>query len=117
MANEIRNVINSTERDSLFQTLRKQFKRDIRIEYILAQKGENPVIDELKFGGVKPNSVGRLPIYFEFEGKLIDQPEEMWDVRGLVASDYQNELEAQWVSQLKDKYKVKINKKVLKKVK
>lgn len=117
MANEIRNVINSTERDSLFQTLRKQFKRDIRIEYILAKKGENPVIDELKFGGVKPNSVGRLPIYFEFEGKLIDQPEEMWDVRGLVASDYQNELEAQWVSQLKDKYKVKINKKVLKKVK
>ena len=117
LANEIRNVINSTERDSLFQTLRKQFKRDIRIERILAKKGENPVVDELKFNGKKPNSVGRLPIYFEFEGRLIDQPEEMSDVRGQVASDYQNELEAQWVAQLKGKYKVKNNKKVLKKVK
>ena len=54
--------------------------------------------------------------YFEFEGKIIDQPEEAGDVRGQVTADYQNELEKEWVAQLKEKYKVKINKKVLKKI-
>ena len=68
--------------------------------------------------GVDSTSVdGRLPISFEFESKIIDQPEEMADVRGQVTADYQSELEKQWVANLKDKYKVKIHKKVLKKVK
>ncbi len=39
------------------------------------------------------------------------------DVRGKVISDYQNYLEKQWISDLHKKYKIEINKKVLKKLK
>ena len=38
------------------------------------------------------------------------------ECRGLVTSDYQVELEQKWVQSLKDKYPVKINEKVLDKV-
>lgn len=117
LANEIKNMIKVTGRDSLFQTLRKHFKRDIRIERMLVKKGENAAVDELRFGGKDAALKGKLPVFFEFEGKMIDQPEEASDVKGQVTADYQAELEKQWVAQLREKYKVKVNKKVLKKVK
>ena len=115
--NEIKKMIQVTGRDSLFQTLRKNFKRDIRIEHLLVKKGENAVVDRLKFGGEETTPGGKLPVFFEFEGRIIEQPEEVADVRGQVTADYQAELEKQWVAMLKDRYKVKINKKVLRKVK
>jgi peptidyl-prolyl cis-trans isomerase SurA len=39
------------------------------------------------------------------------------EVRGRVMSEYQSELEATWVQNLRDKYNIKINKKTLKKIK
>ena len=51
------------------------------------------------------------------EGGIIDQPQEMADVRGAVTSDYQDVLEQRWKEELAKKYPAKINKKVLKKVK
>ena len=41
----------------------------------------------------------------------------MTDVRSLVTGDYQNQLERDWVERLKSKYPVKVNEKVLKKIK
>ncbi len=48
---------------------------------------------------------------------MIDQPEEAADARGAVTADYQSELEKKWVEELRKRYPVKINKKILKKVK
>ena len=39
-------------------------------------------------------------------------PEEAADVRGAAVSDYQAQLEQQWLKELHKKYKVKVNKKV-----
>ena len=50
-------------------------------------------------------------------GKLLKKgPETYDDVRQLVTSDYQDELEKQWVAQLRRKYAVVVNKEVLKTV-
>jgi peptidyl-prolyl cis-trans isomerase SurA len=43
-------------------------------------------------------------------------PRNFAEARGLVISDYQNELEKQWVAQLKKKYPVKINEAVFQKI-
>lgn len=114
----VKDAVKNMAADTLVFALKKKFKRDVKIEKLLVQKGDNPVVDALVFGGenAQPKDA-RFKDYFMYEGRIIDQPEEAADVRGQVTSDYQNYLEENWVKQLKDKYPVLIDKKVLKQVK
>lgn len=106
---------NVVEQDSLVKVLRKKFGRNIKVERVIAAKGENAIVDYLAFGAEKPKQgKSKWVSYTAYNGKIISAPEEVADVRGPVTSDYQVELEKNWVKQLKKKYKVKINKKVLK---
>ena len=66
--------------------------------------------------GDKPERKG-YDSYMILEGGLIDQPQEMSDVRGAVTSDYQDVLEQRWKEELAKKYPAKIKKNVLKQVK
>ena len=100
------------------KNIREKFGRDIKVERVIAAKGENPITDYLGFGAEKPaNDNNRWKFYSAFRGKVISQPEEASDVRGAAVADYQEALENQWISDLHKRYKVKVNKSVLKKVK
>ncbi|MDE6580912.1 MAG: peptidyl-prolyl cis-trans isomerase, partial [Duncaniella sp.] len=103
--------------DSLSITLRKQFGRNIKVEKVIAGKGENAILDNVAFGGEKPEPVGRWIEWFGYNGRVIAAPEEAADVRGAVTEDYQKQLEQNWVADLHKKYKVKVNKKVVDKLK
>lgn len=106
--------------DSLVNTLRKEFGKNVKVERVVTAQGANPIIDYVAFGAVKPmetRSRSHWTDWFAYEGRIIESPEEASDVKGAVSTDYQQELERQWVEQLHKKYPVKINKKVLKKVK
>lgn len=105
--------------DSVAQELRQKFgRKDVRVERVIASKGENDIVDYIAFGGVKPESTkNKWQHYFGYMGRMLTSPEEATDVRGLVTSDYQAKLEKEWVEGLKAKYKVKINNKVLDKLK
>lgn len=95
-----------------------KFGRDIKVERVIAAKGENPITDFLGFGQPKPASGNsRWNFYFPVAGKVIDAPEDAADVKGAVTNDYQSELEREWLDRIHKKYKVKVNKKVLKEVK
>ncbi|MDE5751509.1 MAG: hypothetical protein K2H88_02600, partial [Duncaniella sp.] len=61
-------------------------------------------------------AVGKWTSWFPYRERLISAPEEAADVRGTVTTDYQQQLEADWVKSLRSKYKVKLNKKELKKL-
>lgn len=114
----VKEALKDVAPDSVVVSLKKQFKRDVRIERLLVEKGENAVVDELVFGGKKATPKDkRYTRYFMYEGKILDQPEEAADVRGQVTSDYQMVLEEKWIAELKQKYPVEVNYKVLKKVK
>ena len=103
--------------DTLADALYNKYGNDIRMEHMVVKKGENPYADYLAFHvGDKPNRPN-YPEYIIIEGGIIDQPEEMADVRGAVTSGYQDVLEQRWKQELAKKYPAKINKKVLKKVK
>ncbi|MCM1067081.1 MAG: peptidylprolyl isomerase [Muribaculaceae bacterium] len=93
--------------------MRTRFGRDIKIERVIAAKGENAITDYLAFGGEKPaESTSKWKHYAAFKGRVIDAPEEAADVRGAAVTDYQSKLDADWVADLHKKYKVKVNKKV-----
>ncbi len=104
--------------DTVMSTIRREFPKEVQLERVLVTKGANPMVDNLMFGGpeVKP-SVARYNVYFLYDGRMLNRPETYEDVRGLVTNDYQDLLEKQWTDELKAKYPVKINEKVLKKIK
>ena len=106
----------SVEKDSLVSKLSKNFGRDIKLERVVTGKGENAIVDNVAFNGQRPEAPGKWVAWFSYDGRVINAPEEVADVRGAVTSDYQAELEQNWVSSLRKKYKVKINKGTLKKI-
>ena len=103
--------------DTLTDALHNKYGNDIRMERMVVKRGENQFADYLAFHvGDKPERKG-YPEFMIIEGGLINQPEEMSDVRGAVTSDYQDVLEQRWKEELARKYPAKIDKKVLKQVK
>ncbi|WP_295727659.1 peptidylprolyl isomerase [uncultured Muribaculum sp.] len=107
---------NAIDRDSIGVVLKRQFDKDVRVERVLAAKGDNKVVDAVAFGAERPELPGKWKCWMAWEGRLIEAPEEAADVRGAVTTDYQAQLERQWIEQLKATHKVKVNKKVLKKL-
>ena len=84
-------------------------------------KGDNADIDQMKWKAGN-NKVfyneKQQPLYLiRIHEKLKAQNKELDECRGMVISDYQNELEKQWIAELKAKYPVVINKAVLKDLK
>ena len=103
--------------DTLTDALHNKYGDNIRMEHMVVKKGENPYADYLAFHvGDKPERKS-FPEFMIIEGGVINQPEDMSDVRGAVTSDYQDVLEQRWKEELAKKYPAKINKKVLKQVK
>lgn len=108
---------NNFPNDQLTSEMRKKFGKEIKIERVIAAQGENAITDYLGFGGEKPEPKGKWACYFAYRDKVVDAPEDATDVRGAVTADYQNDLEAVWLKDLKKKYPAKVNKKVLQQAK
>lgn len=110
--------LSTAEPTAFVQDMRKRFGRNVRVDRVIAAKGENAITDFLAFGADKPapEKGSRWTSYAAYKGRVIDQPEEATDVRGAAVTDYQNELEKLWIEKLRKSYKVKVDKKVLKKI-
>lgn len=100
----------------LSQELRKMFGPDVRVETVLAPRGANAIVDYIAFGGPEPAPTGRWKSYAAARGRMIDRPETMSDVRARVANDFQLETETRWVDSLRQRYPVKINHKLLRRL-
>ncbi len=100
------------------KNIRQHFGRDIKVERVIAGKGDNAITDFLAFGAPKPeDNPSGWNFYYTYSGKIIEQPEEAADVRSQVTTDFQNMLEKQWIADLRAKYPVTIDQNVLKTVK
>lgn len=99
--------------------MRKRFGRDVKVDRIVAAKGENKISDYLGFGAAKParEAGSKWPAYAAFRGHLIYRAEEPSDVRGQAVTDYQTELEKKWVEKMRKSHKVKVDQKVFKALK
>jgi peptidyl-prolyl cis-trans isomerase SurA len=107
--------------DDWNEALRKTFNNDsilrIRVEKGLFKKGDNALIDRevFKKQDAKVDSVKGFPIDATY-GKIIKAPQTYADVRGLVTADLQDELEREWVADLRRRYTFTVNEDVLKTV-
>ena len=107
--------------DDWNEALRSTFNNDsilrIRVEKGLFKKGDNKLIDRevFKVKDVQVDSVKGFPIDAVY-GKLLKKPKDYTDVRALVVTDLQDEMERAWVADLRKKYAVIVNEEVLKTV-
>ncbi len=103
------------------EALRTTFNNDsvlrIRVEKGLFKKGDNPLVDRevFKVYDAKVESVTGFPIDATF-GKLLKKPQDYNDVRTQVTADLQEEMEREWVKNLRIQYPVVINTEILKTV-
>ncbi|MBP3838843.1 MAG: peptidyl-prolyl cis-trans isomerase [Prevotella sp.] len=86
----------------------------IRVEKGVFDKGRNALVDrEIFKQQVEDQPLEGYP-YTGVYGKVLKKgPESHEDVRTLVVADYQEFLEQQWVAELRKKYKVEVDQKVL----
>lgn len=103
--------------DSIARDLRGAFGKGVKLERVLTGKGDNAVVDYVAFNGPKPAAKRVWKAYAPLRGRVIEAPESAADVRGAVTTDYQGVLESTWLDELHKRYRVKVNKKVLKQVK
>lgn len=90
-------------------------EKAIEIESGAWEKGTNSTVDYYVWNGGKPAGIN--PEYTFIRGDLVPpEPKTLNEARGLYISEYQNFLEKEWLKELRKKYKVKINKKLLKSI-
>lgn len=117
VANLIRERVQSVPADSLSTVVRKEFAGNAQIDKVLVSKGTNALVDYLMFDGPEVNPANsKYTVSFMINPRIITEPEEVNDVKGLVTSDYQNEFQQQWENELRAKYPVTVYEKVLKTV-
>ncbi len=88
----------------------------VRLEMGVFSIGVNGWVDKLVFGQGEGGKMKRDFGLVDVVGVVIEEPQGLQDVRGLVVNDYQKQLEAQWLKKLRKKYKVVVDHEVLKTV-
>ena len=96
--------------------LPKDSVRTVRVEVGIFAQGDNAFVDKAAFGQGEGGKLRRGFVVSDVVGKVISAPESYKDVKGMVTNDYQKYLEEKWVKSLRKKYKVKVDKTVLKTV-
>ena len=118
VANLIKARMAQLDPKEMLSTIRREFADEMQIDQVLAPKGVSSMVDYLAFDGPEAKtSNSKYNTFWMSDLRVLDAPEELADVRGLVIADYQNYLMQQWEDELKEKYPVTVNTAVLRKVK
>ena len=88
----------------------------VRVDRGIYKQGENNWVDNLVFKQKKELKENKNFPVTDVYGKKLKAPRSYKDVRGLVISDYQTELEKQWLEQLRKKFSVEVYDDVVKTV-
>jgi peptidyl-prolyl cis-trans isomerase SurA len=77
------------------------------------EKGSNPVVDYFVWNESQPETLNPELTFIRGD-KIPPEPKTLNEARGLYVSDYQKQIEENWLKELRKKYKIKVNKKLLK---
>ena len=109
-----------TELDSLRSAIQRDSISYAFVRKGFYQRGDNQYVDQTEWKvGVRneiPSTVDQSTTIVCIREVRKPEQKTLKEARGLVTSDYQVELEQNWVKSLKEKYPVKINESVLEKV-
>lgn len=118
-AEAVRKLLRSTPFDKWAEVLKTQFNDSterIKATIGIFAKGDNATVDRAEYGVDKTKAKSAIDNVYKVEGtfgKKIKRPQTYVDVRELVVSDLQEQLEHKWVADLRRKYAVHVNREVL----
>ncbi|HET6556865.1 MAG TPA: peptidylprolyl isomerase [Prolixibacteraceae bacterium] len=106
----------STLKQEITDVFNTATENNVEITEVAAEKGDDPVVDYFIWNGPKPAGFDETTTFVH--GK-VDKNEQktLKDAWGLYSSDFQELVEKEWLDSLKQKYPVKVNKKVLNTIK
>ena len=117
----VKNLLDSgTDLDSLKGTIQRDSIKYVYIRTGFYQKGDNQYVDKTEW---KKGTINEITSTIDQSTSIVcirdirkPEPKTLKESKGLVTSDYQTELENKWIQALHEKYPVKINEKILEKV-
>lgn len=122
--NNVDEIKAMVEEGLLADTLRSYFKENksqATAKTIFFQKGDNVNIDATPWveGTIKvyPSTVDNTTQIIRILEVRKPEPKSFKEAKGIVTSGYQAEIEAQWLQQLETQHAVKVNEKLLSKIK
>lgn len=90
-------------------------ENNVKFTGVAAEKGDNPIVDYYIWNGAKPSGFDETTTFVH--GKIVkNEQKALKDAWGLYSSDFQEQIEKEWMEALRKKYPVVINKKALKKI-
>lgn len=100
-------------------TLNALNKLNVRIEKKMVEKGEDKLLDQLKWKAGKFAKHNTNQDYTLIYFKSIEpaRTKRLDEIKGIVISDYQSQLEKEWIESLRNKYSFTVNKEVLHSIK
>ena len=103
----------------LLKALDKENKAVFTVSDKLFSKEDNETVDKTnwKAGITESVAKGKDSEFIVINKTVKPESKKLKECKGLVTADYQNLLEKLWIKELKEKYKVKINDKVLNQLK
>lgn len=115
---KVKAALKKVPEEQWVEKLRATFNSDsvqqVKVERRLFKKGDNAFVDHLAFkSGDAPKAQKSFP-YAGVCGKMLKKGPKKWtDVRSEVVSDYQNQMDEEFVKALRERYKIEIFKEVL----
>jgi peptidyl-prolyl cis-trans isomerase SurA len=102
----------------ILDELNKDSQLNVTAEHKMFVKGENEFVDRNWKKGTSKNEVKDGRVRFVVVDKIeAERPKTLQEARGAVTTDYQNQLDKEWIATLKAKYPVTVNRDVLQMVK
>ena len=119
----VRAIVRNSHPDSIDSYIAKRVNISDSVTYVKCTRGlwaehQNKAIDKFgfKYKDTEYEPSAEFPVV-SVVGKVIKAPEEYMDERGKVTSDYQDQLEKQWIEKLREKYPVVVDQAVFEELK
>lgn len=118
-AKKVRKMLKSKKTmKEILDELNKDSQLNVTAEHKMFVKGENEFVDRNWKKGTSKNEVKDGRVRFVVVDKIeAERPKTLQEARGAVTTDYQNQLDKEWIATLKAKYPVTVNREVLQMVK
>lgn len=109
------NESKATQKEEFIDLFNTPTDIKIQITDVICEKGENPIVDYFIWNGPKPSDFDETTTFVH--GKIVkNEVKGLKDAWGLYSTDFQEQIEKEWIESLQKKYPVVINRKVLEKI-